>query len=1155
MSKKIKQDIKSDEIVPSYDILSSFISYEGVVGHQINSMNWFYKEILPFIITKENNVIQTRNLEGTCHRLTFHNMNITKPSVKEKEGTIHYVNPFECRIRSLTYACSCFIDVTHEILDKNDEPVQVKEYRNIMLLKMPCMLMSDLCHLKDMNPKSINTECIKDTGGYFIINGVEKVILSQEKLRTNTMFLFEDKKLNRHSHVCEIRSCHETKKRSTSTLYTKIRLVKGHMTKDSISVSVPFVEKPILYKYILKILGVDEKWKVCRIIAPDMDTLISEDPELAHMLQDTIDNGLCTDSIDEIFTMISVMHDDGRDRQKDNVDKYYMHIFRNEFLPHISIDDTPEAWISKSVFFGKIIRNLVEVVIGKRKMDDRDHYANKRIDTSGMLFSLLFRQIFRNFCKQITMALHRQIEANKSINVLELINSKRITARIKYAMSTGNWQANKGGINSQIGVVQMLTRMTMVAGIANMRRISTPINKESKSIGPRQLHTSSWGVICPTETPEGASCGLIKNLAMTAVIRISKYNNLIRKWLSSREYMVKVVDTFYENCRLKKIRVYFEGVIIGYIDDASCMISEIQDKKKSGYLPIYMSVYYDSLNCELIISNDNGCLMRPVICIERVGEIKECYEHTKNCTPGTFWKKLLAEGIVEYIDKDQENNTRIALKYNEYLHNPPNTFTHLEIHPSVILGLCASLIPFSNFNQAPRNTYQSAMGKQSIGFCLSNMNYRMDTIAYSLCYPEKPIVATWMENILKTEHVSAGSNPIVAIACYLGYNQEDSIIINQGALDRGLFRCNVYHTYKDEIRCSGTDEQIFTKPNEKTTSSMKLANYDKLQSNGLPRIGENIENGDIILGKTVSTRDITGSDADSNKQIHHCQSTVVRHIESSKIDMICKSRNKNGNTCIKIRTNSFRTPEIGDKFTSRHGQKGVCGIVLPHEDMPYSSEGIVPDIIINPHCIPSRMTIAHLFEALSSRVACMKGETRDGTAFNNHTIESVAQELHEFGYNRHGNETMCNGMTGAIMPGQIFLAPVHYQKLRHMVLDKRHSRTRGPKTLLTRQPVEGRSREGGLRFGEMERDCVISHGAAQFLKERLFEVSDAFEVCVCGKCGNFAQKTETLQEDVQKYCRKCQTHENIHELKMPYAFKLLLQEINSMGIKTQLCIN
>lgn len=1140
-----KTEVYTDELAKC--ILKSYILASGVVDHQISSMNWFYKDILPFIVTDENKEIHMRDRHtNTSHTILFENLSMTKPTIKENDGMIHQISNYECRVRGLTYASCCFVDITHTIFNVDGDVQSSNGYKNIMLFKIPCMLGSVLCHTSDMSYTANSTDCVKDCNGYFIINGIEKVILSQEKLRTNHPYFFKDKKLSKYTYVCEIRSCHESKKRSTSTLYTKIRLVRGQIVKDSIVVQVPFIDKPIELSKILKIIGLDHEWQIQRIISPNIESIKDTDTELYTMLKDIIRIGVCDKSRDEIFEEMAD-YDDNTSNEKSH--KYYVHIFKNEFLPHISVGDNEESWMLKSIFFGKIVFGLVQMLVGSRISDDRDHYSNKRIDTAGMLMSLLFRQIFRNFLKTITMTIHRTFETKKVLNIMDIFNSKRITARLKYAMSTGNWQAYKGMVSSQVGVVQMLNRMTVMACISNLRRIGTPINKESKSITPRQLHTSSWGVVCPTETPEGASCGLIKNLAMGAHIRISVKNDVVASMVMESKFLIKVVDTYIEGVIPPPSCVFLDGNLVGYTENKELFVDELRYYRRKGMLPMFLSI--SVAGCDIQICNDHGCLLRPVIRGCKIDEIRGVCIGKYN-----LWKRLLHLEIIEYIDKDEEMNLRIAVSHDEFL---SGGFTHMEIHPSLILGLCASLIPFSNFNQAPRNTYQSAMGKQSMGLCTSNMQYRMDTVSYALNAPEKPLVSTWMEDILRTDYVAAGCNPIVAIACYLGYNQEDSIILNQASVDRGLFRCVVYHSYKDEVKCSGTDKQKFCRPVDPSiTNATKIANYDKIGDDGMPRVGEDIQNNDVIIGKAVTTRDVYVDGA--NKQnIDYCQSTVVRHIEKSSVDMVCKSINKSGNGYVKVRTISNRTPEIGDKFTSRHGQKGVCGILLPHEDMPYSADGIVPDIIINPHCIPSRMTIAHMIESLLGKLCCLKGETGDGTPFRDTSIDSISKELHVRGYERHGNETMFNGMTGEVMDGSIFLCPVHYQKLRHMVLDKRHARSRGPKTLLTRQPVEGRSREGGLRFGEMERDCVISHGVSSFLRERLFEVSDPFDVAICSKCGNFAEPScaDNRGENFKyrtktEFCRNCFSKDDIHMVKIPYAFKLLIQEINAMGIKTKL---
>jgi DNA-directed RNA polymerase II subunit RPB2 len=497
---------------------------------------------------------------------------------------------------------------------------------------------------------------------------------------------------------------------------------------------------------------------------------------------------------------------------------------------------------------------------------------------------------------------------------------------------------------------------------------------------------------------------------------------------------------------------------------------------------------------------------------------------------GHGWRALIKNGVIEYLDAEEEETSMIAmtpelLDEHNQLHagipaeqeesedlfkrikerpNPTvKEYTHCEIHPSMLLGICASIIPFPDHNQSPRNCYQSAMGKQAMGICLTNYDLRMDTMNNVLYYPQKPLATTRSMEYLKFRELPAGQNAIVAIACYSGYNQEDSVIMNQSSIDRGLFRSLFYRAYTDTQKKVGINYlEQFEKPSRIDTLRLKHGTYDKLDDDGIISPGIRVSGEDIIIGKTAPI-EADNEELGQRTKMHNKRdaSTALRITESGIIDQVLLTSNLEGLRFVKVRTRTTKVPQLGDKFASRHGQKGTVGITFRQEDMPFTREGIIPDIIINPHAIPSRMTVAHLVECLLSKVGALRGCEGDATPFTDVTVTSVSNLLRQCGYQSRGFEVMYNGHTGKKLRTQIFLGPTYYQRLRHMVDDKIHARARGPVQILTRQPLEGRARDGGLRFGEMERDCMISHGAAAFLKERLFEVSDAYRIHICEICG------------------------------------------------------
>ena len=451
------------------------------------------------------------------------------------------------------------------------------------------------------------------------------------------------------------------------------------------------------------------------------------------------------------------------------------------------------------------------------------------------------------------------------------------------------------------------------------------------------------------------------------------------------------------------------------------------------------------------------------------------------------------------------------------------------------------MIPYSNHNQAPRNVYQSAMCKQAMGQYATNHQIRMDSFGHILWYPQKPLVKTATNDTFNFDSMPSGINAIVAIACYGGYNQEDSIIMNQSSIDKGLFRSFFYRTYKDEEKQHGSNckDQI-EKPSADECVGVKYSNYDKLDEDGLSIPGNYLDENDIVIGK-ISTLSSVNETGKSKKDY----STSVRHNENGIVDQVLITTNEHGQKMTKTKMRATRIPEVGDKFSSRHGQKGTLGITYRQEDMPFTEEGICPDLIINPHAIPSRMTVAQLIECIAGKSSAIDGERKDATSFDHMDTDSIAEELGKLGYDNTGTEVLYNGFTGERINAKIFMGPTYYQRLKHMVKDKVHGRAKGPVQILTRQPVEGRSRGGGLRFGEMERDCAISHGASAVLKERLIDQSDAFETSVCKTCGLMA-----INDAVKKtsYCKVCKSSQHCVDITLPYACKLLFQELLSMNI-------
>jgi DNA-directed RNA polymerase II subunit RPB2 len=618
----------------------------------------------------------------------------------------------------------------------------------------------------------------------------------------------------------------------------------------------------------------------------------------------------------------------------------------------------------------------------------------------------------------------------------------------------------------------------------------------------------------------------------------------IYEYLKSK---ITLLNKDIKSCELfNKVKVFVNGRWVGVTESPIELFNDLKLKKSKGIINIYTSIVLNYKTKEIFISNEYGRLLRPLFKV-RDNKILITKEMIQKIESGDLvWDDLLVslkidESVIEYVDPFEQSASMIAIKPNHIQQG--FHYTHCEIHPSTIFGVIASCIPFPEHNQSPRNTYQSAMGKQAMGVYVSIINSRMDKTAYVLNYTMRPLVETRIMNMLKLNRLPSGNQVIVAIMTHSGYNQEDSILFNKGSIDRGLFHATIYHTEKDEDKKTNGEEELHIKPNKMNTKNMKFGNYEKINKNGVIDENELIEDKDIIIAKVVAIKE---NKNDNTKVIkYEDQSRSYRTDEESYVDKNYIDRNGEGYNFTKVRIRTLRKPNIGDKFSSRHGQKGTIGNIINEEDMPFTKNGLRPDLIINPHAIPSRMTIAQIKETVLGKLLLELGLFGDGTSFGELNLETIFKELKKYNYESKGNELLYDGKTGQQIETSIFIGPVYYQRLKHMVNDKQHSRCIGPMVNLTRQPAEGRSRDGGLRFGEMERDCMISHGASRFTKERMYDVSDKYAVHVCKKCGLIAIYNDKKHIHL---CKICENKTEFSYVEIPFSCKLLFQELISMNI-------
>jgi len=1104
-------------------LLRAFFKEKGLVRQHLDSYNEFIDHGLQEIIDEVGEIpIDVPECPYTIKLgqiwIIDPQSRVTGPYVTEVDGTKHEIYPMEARFRNLTYAAPLALEMT-PIIDGREQDTEL-----VLIGDLPVMLKSKLCFLSQLSRDELIAcgEDPDDPGGYFIVNGSERVIVALEDLAPNRIIVDVDERGARPVYLAKIFS---------TTVGFRARIELRLKSDGVLYVSMPGVPTEIPFIVLMRALGLGSDKEIAE--------KVSLEKEIQNELEPSFEKAIGIDTVKDALLFI------GNRVAHGQVEQYRLQkaesVVDKNFLPHLG--RTKEKRNEKALFLGEMACRVIELKLGKRKPDDKDHFKNKRLKLAGPLLADLFRVAFRNLCRDVKYQLERIGVKGQMITISVAVRPGIITDRLKHAIATGNWGRGR------VGITQLLDRTNRISTLSHLRRLQSPLSRSQPNFEARDLHPTHWGRLCPNETPEGSNCGLVKNLALSACISVGVNPEKIKNTL----YQMGMVPEAEASSALKLsgAKVFVDGCLVGYCSAPKELVEEFRRKRRQGQISTEVNIAYFSKAYgereEIYVNCDQGRVRRPLIIVED-GVPKLQDEHVEKVRSEEWtWEDLVRNGIIEYLDAEEEENAYIAINIDEI--TPQHT--HVELATYTILGICASIIPYAEHNQSPRNSYEAAMAKQALGIYTTNFLLRVDSRAHILHYPQIPLVETKPMEIIGYDLRPSGQNCVVAVLSFEGYNMEDALIFNKASIERGLARSTFYRIYEGECRqYLGGLKDKFVLPEPGIRGYRGEQYYRLLEPDGIISLESRVSGGDVLIGRTSPPRFLEEyKEFEVRGPSMRDTSIDMRPSESGVVDVIFLTENGEGSKLVKVRVRDQRIPELGDKFASRHGQKGVIGLIVPQEDMPFTEDGVVPDIIINPHAIPSRMTIGQFLESIAGKIGAARGAIVDGTPFANEKPEQLRRALVELGFSHTGREVFYNGITGEKFVADIFVGVAYYQKLHHMVTDKIHARARGQVQMLTRQPTEGRARGGGLRFGEMERDCLIGHGAAMLLRDRLLEESDKYLLYICENCGYIAYYDMRQRKYV---CRICEDKARISPIVVSYAFKLLLQEMMSLCIAPRL---
>jgi DNA-directed RNA polymerase subunit B len=1066
-------------------LIKKYLEQHSLVESNILSFNDFINNKMQQIINELNdNINKEEEVE-----IKMGKIKVEKPNIIEADGSASIVTPGIARLRSLTYSAPISVELTIKYGGQTDSS-------EVEIGRIPIMVRSSVCNTYGMGKEELVENYMDplDPGGYFIVNGNERVMVMNEDLAANQPFI-EEGRLGLTLRIFSQRGSYRIPTTISETKEGILELTFSRLK------NIPAI-------VLLKVLGMVKEAEIAKNIGHENDCLIVNLYEYAN-LQDP------EDAITYIAEKAGIQGTKKEivTRVKQRIDSF--------LLPHIGTDKASRT--EKALTMCKLIRLYLRAKEDKNLRTDKDHYANKRIKLSGDLMADLFRVNMGIFVRDIQYSLQKIAKRKKFYSIKTLAKSTLFSHRIESAIATGSW------IGERSGVTQNMDKTNYLAMLSQLQRVSSMLPGEQENFMARTLHPTHYGRFCPTETPEGTEIGLRKNLAILAKISTAVTFN--------EDFVLKKFAEFGLN-KEKGKDVFFNGRFIGFVENSEDFVKKVRNSRRAGEFPRELSVRNDNLLGHITMSTEVGRVLRPIIVVEN-GASRLRDEHLVLLEDNKVkWADLVNEGVIEYIDAAEEDDALVAMRPEEI----KAEHTHVEIHPIDLFGLITSIAPFANHDQSSRLNRGSKTLKQSLGIYAANYPTRLDTDVSILHYPQKPIVRSFVYDTLDV--YPSGQNIVVAIMPFEGFNMEDAVVLNKASVDRGMGRSTYFRPYSaTELQYPGGLSDEIVIPDKDVSGYRTEEAYKFLEDDGVAYPEADMNEGDVVIGRLTPPKFLSEA-KDISIQAKKEASSAIRQEERGTVDAVFITVDQEGNKIVHVRTRDSRLPEPGDKFSTPHGQKGVVGLIADSEDVPFTVRGVKPDLMFNPHSIPSRMTVGYLIELLAGKTGATNGKIIDGTPFTGASVSDLEAQLKEMGFRYDGKETMYNGITGKKMDTKIYIGNMYYLKLKYMVKNKMHARASGKVALLTRQPIEGRARGGGLRLGEMEQQALAGHGAALLLKERYD--SDKTVIYICKDCGNMTYE-DTIRNKIA--CQICGGNE-AEPLEISYAFKLLVDELLGLGIHT-----